>query len=393
MQSNGALALTQTAAPTEEPPSRISQNGMHRNGTHSGVRQPIPETVPAAVPANGIHQNGAQPHVRLAMIGCGGMARRHVRSILQQRDTTEIPFVCEPSGAAYEEMCVLFDEADLVPPPNVPDLDTLLQRHGDELDAAFIITPHKFHYEHARACMESGLDVLLEKPMVMNAEEAHSLIDVRNRTERLLVVAFNGSLSPQVRRAKKILHSGELGELRNIHAVAAQNWQKLTTGLWRQVPEIAGGGFLFDTGAHMLNTITDLADEPFVEVAAWLDNRGAEVDILASVMGRLASGALVTMSACGDTPGMSSDVRVYCSKGSLRTGIWGERLQVQRPGQSKLMPARVPKSLGQWEQFVQVRRGLRENPCPPEVGLRMAKLWDAIQASAAQGGMPVQVEA
>jgi hypothetical protein len=36
-----------------------------------------------------------------------------------------------------------------------------------------------------------------------------------------------------------------------------------------------------------------------------------------------------------------------------------------------------------------VRNGEMANPCPPEVGLRMARLWDMIQASAAQGGKPV----
>ncbi len=376
MQSNDALTSDTTDTSISERAPRLETNGTH----------------PAAQP-NGTQPSPVQNRVRLAMIGCGGMARHHVRKILQQQKTTGIPFVCEPNGDAYETMCELFDEVGLVPPPNEPDLDALLQRHADELDAVFIITPHKYHHDQAVACLEAGLDVLLEKPMVMNADEAQSLIATRDRTGGLLVVSFNGSLSPQVRRAKEILRSGELGEMLNIHAVAAQNWQKLTTGLWRQIPDIAGGGFLFDTGAHMLNTVTDLAGQDFVEVAAWLDNRGSPVDILASVMGRLASGALVTLSGCGSTPGMSSDVRVYCTEGSLRTGIWGERLQVQRPGQTQLMPVRVPKSLGQWEQFVQVRRGLRENPCPPEVGLRMARLWDAIQASAAQGGVPVRVEA
>ena len=52
---------------------------------------------------------------------------------------------------------------------------------------------------------------------------------------------------------------------------------------------------------------------------------------------------------------------------------------------------KVPPSLGVWEQFLAVRRGEMPNPCPPEVGLRMAKLWDAIRASAAQKGVPVMV--
>ena len=50
----------------------------------------------------------------------------------------------------------------------------------------------------------------------------------------------------------------------------------------------------------------------------------------------------------------------------------------------------LPKMRGAWEQFTQVRAGEIENPCPPEVGLRMAKLWDAIVESASKDGLPVR---
>jgi predicted dehydrogenase len=238
--------------------------------------------------------------------------------------------------------------------------------------------------------MEAGLDVLLEKPMVMNAAEARNLIAARDRTGKLLVVAFPGSLSPQIRTAVRLLRSGELGELLTISGVAWQNWGPNTSGTWRQQPDISGGGFMFDTGAHLLNTVTDLAGEDFVEVAAWLDHRHRPVDVLGTVMGRLASGPLVTLHACGEAiPSCDSDVRVFCSKAILRTGIWGERLELQRSGRKQLKTVRVPPSLGVWEQFLAVRNGQMPNPCPPEVGLRMARLWDAIQASAAQHGAPV----
>ena len=117
---------------------------------------------------------------------------------------------------------------------------------------------------------------------------------------------------------------------------------------WRQEPEVAGGGFLFDTGAHMLNTCADIAGEDFLEVAAWLDNDGRPVDTRATVMGRLASGAYVTMHGCGEAiPSCASDVRIFCSKGILRTGIWGERLELQRrrqataPAQGTCLTGRV----------------------------------------------------
>ena len=128
-----------------------------------------------------------------------------------------------------------------------------------------------------------------------------------------------------------------------------------------------------------------------MEVAAWLDNRGRPVDILGTVMGRLRSGALVTMNGCGEAiPSCASDVRVFCSQAILHTDIWGQWLAIQRHGRKTLRKVKVPPSLGVWEQFLAVREGRIPNPCPPEVGLRMAKLWDAIKASAAQGGIPVQ---
>jgi len=329
--------------------------------------------------------------VQTAIIGCGGMARSHLRHMLQQLDTTHVAVVCEPSPEAYASAAALFQAAGLEPPPNQPDLHRLLAGYGDRLDAAFIVTPHTCHHDQAQACLEAGLDVLLEKPMVMNAAEARSLIETCDRTGKLLVVAFQGSLSPQVRTAVSLLRSGELGPILNVSATVWQAWGPGTAGTWRQQPAIAGGGFLFDTGAHMLNTVADLAGEDFVLVAAWLDNTGRPVDTRATVMARLASGALVTLNGCGEAiPSCASDIRVFCTKAILRTGIWGERLEIQRYGRKQLRTVKVPPSLGVWEQFLAVRNGQIPNPSPPEVGLRMARLWDAIKASAAQNGAPVQ---
>lgn len=330
--------------------------------------------------------------VRVAIIGCGGMARHHIRALVKQLDTTTISVVCEPSPQAYELAAALFEEADLTPPPNQPDLERLLTDYGDQLDAAFIITPHAYHHDQTKACLEAGLDVLLEKPMVINAAEAHSLIETRDRTGKLLVVAFPGSLSPRIRKAVRMLRSGELGALLSISAVVWQSWGPGTAGAWRQDPKISGGGFLFDTGAHMLNTIVDLAGEEFVEVAAWLDNRERPVEVMGAAMGRLKSGAMVTMHACGEAiPSCSSDVRVFCSQAILRAGIWGDLLEIQPYGEKVLRPVEAPPSLGAWQQFLAVRNGQIENPCPPEVGLRMARLYDAIKTSAAQRGVPVSL--
>jgi predicted dehydrogenase len=328
--------------------------------------------------------------IRVGVVGCGGMARYHLERMLKQQATTQIVSICEPSPESYASAAKMFNDAGLDAPPNQPDWQRFLKEYDGILDAALIVSPHVYHHEQTKSCLQAGLDVLLEKPMVMNAEEARDLISTRDRTGRLLVVAFPGSLSPQIRTAVELLRSGEFGTILNINAMVWQNWNSGTAGTWRQQPELSGGGFLFDTGAHMLNTVADLVGENFVEVAAWMDNRGRPVDILAAVIGRLESGTLVTMNACGESTAIGSDIRLFCTQGIIRAGIWGEYLEVQRASDDHLQPVAVPASSGVWEQFVAVQRGDFPNSSPPEVGLRMALLWDAIKASAAQNGIPVR---
>ena len=57
--------------------------------------------------------------VRATIIGCGGMARHHVRQMLQQPDSATIGLICEPSEAAYGQMAQAFGEIGLPPPPRL----------------------------------------------------------------------------------------------------------------------------------------------------------------------------------------------------------------------------------------------------------------------------------
>ena len=343
------------------------------------------------------------PEIRAVIVGCGSWGRNHMRRILTEFDNTDIAFVCEPSPESYSETVKLFEANHRTVPPNVPDLGRLLDEHRNEIDVALITTPHVLHCRQAKACLEAGIDVLMEKPMVMNAAEARDLIETRDRTGRLLVVAFQGSLSPHIRQAVAMLRSGELGPIRNISGVVWQGWAGATAGKWRQQPEVSGGGFVFDTGAHMLNTVTDLAGEEFTDVWALFDNHGGPVEVTAAIMGRLASGTLVTINACGDTaPSCASDIRVFCTKAALRTGAWGESLEIMREQPKEWWltgttrdqgweKVDLPESRGVWEQFLATRAGSMVNPSPPELGLRMAHLWDAIKQSAADNGAPVRM--
>jgi len=322
--------------------------------------------------------------IKFAVVGCGHIGKRHAAMIANNSEADLV-------ALADVRETVAKDVASY----KVPFFASLTDLLTSEtpFDVLCVATPNGLHEEQALQALQAGKNVLIEKPMVMTAAEAHSLIETRDRTGRLLVVAFQGSLSPQVRLASRLLQANEFGRILTISGLVWQNWGPWTVNTWRQEPALSGGGFLFDTGAHLLNTVADLAGENFIEVAAWFVHNSRPVETLAVAMGRLASGGLVTFHACGEAiPSCASEIRVFCEKGILHTGVWGETLAVQYTGDQPPIPIPVPPSLGVWEQFLAVRSGEITNPSPPEVGLRMAKLWDAIRASAAKNGMPVKCE-
>jgi predicted dehydrogenase len=330
--------------------------------------------------------------IRVGVVGTGLIGRSHLSGMAGRPDTV-IAAICEPRAEAADAGVLEVTSRGGAAPVVEADWDRFIAVTAAEqrLDAVVLFTPHALHFAQARAALEAGVDVLLEKPMVTDAAEAEELIRTRHRTGRLLVVAFNGSLSPRVRAAAAMIRAGELGALLNVNAYVWQDWISHSRGTWRTVPEISGGGFLFDTGAHMLNTVCDLAGEDVAEVAAFLETDGEAVDVRGAVLARLASGALITMNGCGRAiPSLGSDIHLFLERATLRTGIWGERLEIQRAGSMELRPVRSVQSKSVWEQFLDVRSGREANPSPPEIGLRMARLWDAIRESSVRGGAMVR---
>lgn len=313
------------------------------------------------------------------IVGTGGMARHHMNAMATMANTR----ICGLVEVAEDQRQLtreLFARHVRPCPPFYDTIAALLEAQG-AADAAFINTPHKFHLGNATDCLKAGMDVLLEKPMVIDAAEARRLIQVRDRSRRLLVVAFPGSLSPAVKKAKQMIAAGKLGNVTSVSAYVHQHWKAATVGKWRQDPEISGGGFLFDTGSHMVNTVVDLIDEDVVEVCALMDNCGTRVDINSTVSGRFRGGTMFGLAAAGDSIHCTSMVTVMGDKGVLQTGIWGERLLFKPVAASDFAPVAYPKSRGVWEQFLKVRAGQQANPCPPEVGLRFARLMDMIRDS------------
>ena len=327
--------------------------------------------------------------IKTGIIGCGDISHYHIKNMIQAQNT-EIVALCDPLDLSVKRAAKVIADAGYPIPPNEPNLEKFLTSF--EMDAVLIATPHALHHEHTLAALEAGLDVLLEKPMVVNTEEALSLVDARDRTGRTLVIAFQGSLSPLIRLASAGIRGGDYGDLLSVSATIWQNWSHYTQNTWRQIPKLSGGGFTFDTGAHMLNTVADLVGQDFVEVAAWMNHYGHPVEILSVAIARLASGALVTLHGCGETiPSCSSDIKVFCTQAILYACAWGRWLSIQKGGRKRATKIPFPPASSVWDTFLKVRVGEIENPSPPEVGLRMIRLYDAMRRSAAEGGQVVKI--
>ena len=321
----------------------------------------------------------------VVIVGAGGFARRHVDCIFAMEKSVRIAGFVEPAEKSRAQMAKFFEEkGKKTVPPFFNTLKEFVAANKGPADCAVIVSPHNLHVAHIVDSMKAGMDVLVEKPMVLSAAEARRAMRVRDETGRLLSVAFPGSYSPAVHKAKELIAAGELGKVMSIAVYTFQHWRSATVGTWRQIPEISGGGFLFDTGSHAVNTMIDLAGSDVSALTAIQDNRGTPVEISSAISGRFKSGVFFTLCAEGNAINCQARIAVIGTGGILLTGSWGESLKLVKPGSGEEKPIEYPASKGVFEQFLRVRDGKIPNPCPAEVGLRFAKFMDMVRASAAK---------
>jgi len=321
----------------------------------------------------------------VVIVGAGGFARCHVGCMVAMEKSVRIAGFVEPAEKSRAQMAQFLTEKGVKKtPPFFNTLKEFIAANNGPADCAVIVSPHNLHVTHIVDSMKAGMDVLVEKPMVLSGAEARRAIRVRDETGRLLSVAFPGSYSPAVHKAKELIAAGEVGKVMSIAVYTFQHWRSATVGTWRQIPEISGGGFLFDTGSHAVNTMIDLAGSDVAALAAIQDNRGTPVEISSAISGRFKSGVFFTLCAEGNAINCQARIAVIGTEGILLTGSWGESLKLVKPGSGEEKPIEYPPSKGVFEQFLRVRDGKIPNPCPAEVGLRFAKFMDMVRASVAK---------
>src|SRR5258707_1152249 len=116
-----------------------------------------------------------------------------------------------------------------------------------EIDAIYNPLPNHLHVPWSIRAAEAGKHVLCEKPLSMDAAEARLLIGVRDRTGVKIGDGFMVRSHPQWLRAREIVRSGEIGELRSV--MMAFSYTNRDPQNIRNIPEY-GGGALMDIGCY-----------------------------------------------------------------------------------------------------------------------------------------------
>lgn len=325
--------------------------------------------------------------LKLAIIGCGIKATQYIQTWIVRSDI-QLVAIMDPNTKAMDNVCSIAQEQHKTAPMCYSNWQQLLQENAKQLDAVYICTPHASHADQALLALELGLDVLLEKPMVTSVPEAEALAAAQQKSGKALVVAYQGGLSPLVSELKDAIAKQTYGPLVSINAAIWEDWADKYQGHWKQIPEISGGGFMFDTGAHMMNTVSKITSKPFSRISAIMHNHGFPVDVVTTVSGELDDGTLFNLHACGRSIRCVSRIECYFPQAIVRICAWGRWMEIE-DAQGNVVRKDQEAANNLMNVFMQVRNGEIDNPSDVQQGLRMAKLWDAIKLSASQHGQPV----
>jgi predicted dehydrogenase len=322
------------------------------------------------------------PIVNIAVVGCGGMAHWHVETLLKIPESRLVAFVDVDPKKTAEFKTRYSKEAK-----EYSSFDTLLESPPKDLHAVVLVTPHTLHFPQATAALNRGFHVLCEKPMVTNSQHAYQLWETANKIGKLLAISFQAPYTKEYQAIKRARAAGILGKPQLISGWLAQGWLKGTIGTWRQDPSLSGGGQMYDSGAHVLNALMWIMDEPVVEVACMYDTCGSPVDINGVAMLRFASGAMGTVTLGGNSPGWDVEVRVQTDKLQYRTGPHGHWLNATadgKPFEIAIPEHNAPAAFTPHGNFVRAICGWEELHVPPRYGVLLSALMDAMYESAAK---------
>jgi len=211
-------------------------------------------------------------------------------------------------------------------------LKEMLERESgrrDGIEVLAVMTPNGAHYGDCREALSAGLDVICDKPLTTQLEDAVDLVQRVRASERLFCTTFNYSGYPMVRQARAMVRSGELGEVRQVQVEYVQGHlaefiegQDKGNEPWRFDPIQTGASLVLgDIGSHAFHLGAFVTGLELTRLCADVGAvvPGRVVDDYAGILLRYENGARgvmwTTQAAAGAEHGLH--IRVHGDKGGL----------------------------------------------------------------------------
>lgn len=195
----------------------------------------------------------------VALIGFGLAGKTFHAPIIE---ATEGLFLKKILTSRKDEVQSLYPDTEVI-----SDIDLALT---DDIDLLVIATPNKFHFEQAKAAINAGKHIVLDKPMTPTITESAELVRLATEKDIVLSVFHNRRFDGDYLTVKDLVHSTQLGRITYFESNFNRFRPQVDKTNWRETTSDAGGVF-FDLGPHLVDQALDLFGPP-LKVFADIDS-------------------------------------------------------------------------------------------------------------------------
>ena len=341
--------------------------------------------------------------LRLGVIGAGSwMVASHLPNLVRHRNVVDFVAVNRLGEDALQRIRTQYGFA------------IASEDYHDVIDAGIdicvIASPTSLHYEHAKAALEAGAHVLLEKPVTIDPAQAWDLVAIAERMHRHVVVAFGWNYKPMVREARLLMErDGGIGQVEMVMTHMASSTRELlsNTGAYPEaapdtLPESAtwtnpthsGGGYGQAQLSHALGLTLWLTNLRGKEVFAFMSAPlSAPVELHDAISLRYDNGAIGTLDGGSAHLGANNnkhqlEMRAIGSEGQIHVDVEREIVwRYRRPTDDRRITLEANAGLydciGPVDTLIELALGHDVQNCSPiELGARTVEILHAAYSSA-----------
>ncbi len=178
---------------------------------------------------------------RAAIIGCGLIGQKRANAL---------------AGASLVACADALPERAHTLARSHPNCTAVMDWHdalSNEVDFVIVATIHSALADITHAALAAGKHVFVEKPAARNAAELDRVIDIAQKSGRLVRVGFNHRYHFAFQKARELVDSGAIGPLMFVRARYGHGGRIGYDKEWRANKELSGGGELIDQGVHLID--------------------------------------------------------------------------------------------------------------------------------------------